>query len=246
MTEHELVQQSKDPAALIEIALKSNATAETLERLFALQERWQANEARKAYVEAVAAFKAEAPKISRNRHVKHNDFWHATLDRIVAAAAPVMSKHGLSHRWETQHGDGGAITVSCVLTHVGGHEERVTLSAKPDDSGRKNSIQAIGSTVTYLQRYTLMAITGLAASDADDDGESAEQSEPITTEQAEEIKQMLLDTDSDVPRFLETVSKACKLPAPIENVDSMPSSAYGKAMAALRMKQRMSKEDGDE
>ena len=42
----------------------------------------------------------------------------------------------------------------------------------PDNSGSKNSIQAIGSTTTYLQRYTLFSILGLAAGE-DDDGSAA-------------------------------------------------------------------------
>jgi hypothetical protein len=53
-----------------------------------------------------------------------------------------------------------------------GHSERTTLSATADTSGSKNSIQAIGSTVTYLQRYTLLAAVGLAAG-GDDDGQAA-------------------------------------------------------------------------
>lgn len=63
------------------------------------------------------------------------------------------------------------IRVTCVLTHSRGHSERVWLQAARDDSGNKNSIQAVGSTVTYLQRYTLLAATGMAVQDQrDDDG----------------------------------------------------------------------------
>jgi len=40
-------------------------------------------------------------------------------------------------------------------------------------SGNKNPIQAIASTVSYLERYTLLAITGLTTKDMDDDGKNA-------------------------------------------------------------------------
>ena len=51
-----------------------------------------------------------------------------------------------------------------------GHSEAVSIAGPLDDSGQKNGIQQIGSTITYLERYTLMAIMGLAAHDQDDDG----------------------------------------------------------------------------
>jgi ERF superfamily len=63
--------------------------------------------------------------------------------------------------------------VTCILTHQMGHSEETTLAGAPDNSGSKNSIQAIGSTVTYLERYTLLAATGLAAANGDNDGQGA-------------------------------------------------------------------------
>ena len=46
-----------------------------------------------------------------------------------------------------------------------------------DQSGSKNGFQAIGSAVTYLQRYTLKAALGLSA-EVDDDAQSATDREP--------------------------------------------------------------------
>ena len=51
-----------------------------------------------------------------------------------------------------------------------GHSESVTLDAFKEDSGTKNNIQAMGSSITYLERYTLFAATGLASEEQDDDG----------------------------------------------------------------------------
>jgi hypothetical protein len=48
------------------------------------------------------------------------------------------------------------------------------MSAPPDASGGKNTIQQIASTVTYLQRYTLLAITGVATKGQDDDARGAQ------------------------------------------------------------------------
>jgi hypothetical protein len=159
------------PRGLLALAVQQNADLDKLERLMALQERWEANEARKAYVGAMAAFKANPPSLTKNKHVAFGNtkYDHATLDHVTDTIGAALHGHGLSHRWEVDQIE-GKIKVACVLTHVLGHSERVTMEAPADTSGQKNSIQAIGSTVTYLQRYTLLAATGMAAKGMDDDG----------------------------------------------------------------------------
>ena len=74
--------------------------------------------------------------------------------------------------------DAGMIRVSCIITHVLGHSEQVSLQCGADQSGKKNNIQAVGSTVTYLERYTLLAATGIAVKDQDDDARRSESPEP--------------------------------------------------------------------
>jgi len=159
------------PMAMLQIAVQQGADLEKLQKLMDLQERWEKNEARKAFVTALTAFKSNPPTLTKNKHVKFGttEYDHATLDKVTEIVGKALSQHGLSHRWEVEQKD-AAITVACVLTHEKGHSERVQMQATADTSGSKNSIQAIGSTVTYLQRYTLLAATGLAAKAQDDDG----------------------------------------------------------------------------
>jgi len=111
----------------------------------------------------MASFKAHPPRIAKNKHVKfgNTEYDHATLDNVCEVLTKALSDVGISHRWETEQRD-GKIIVTCVLTK-GVHSERTSLEAVADSSGSKNAIQAIGSTVTYLQRYTLLAATGMAA-----------------------------------------------------------------------------------
>lgn len=146
-----------------------------LEQLLKVKQQWEENEARKAFVAAMAAFKADPPTILKSKHVDIQGgakFSHATLASVCDGVIASLSQHGLSHKWEIEQKD-KLITVTCILTHALGHQERTTLSGAPDDSGRKNAIQQVGSTVTYLERYTLMAAVGLAAKDMDNDGGGA-------------------------------------------------------------------------
>ena len=152
-----------------------------MERLMGLQERWDANEAKKAYHAAMAAFKQNPPTILKDKHVEFTTskgttaYDHATIGNVVKQIVAALAEHDLSHSWSTEQLDGGQVAVTCTITHKAGHSESVTLKAGRDESGGKNSIQALGSAITYLQRYTLLAITGLAVEDgSDDDGRGAD------------------------------------------------------------------------
>lgn len=162
---------SVTPMQLIQAAVNQNADIDKLAKLMDLQMRWEANEAKKAFVEAMNAFKAAPPEIIKNKLVAYKEvsYRHATLDQVCDKVTEGLSKHGISHRWRTEQSE-GLIRVTCILTHFLGHSEETTLCAGPDSTGSKNAIQAISSAVTYLERYTLLAATGLAAANTDDDG----------------------------------------------------------------------------
>jgi hypothetical protein len=163
------------PAGLLQIAVKQGATVEKLAQLLELQERWQASQARQAYNAAMAKFKRKPPKLIKNEHVKsgNTEYDYATLDHVTEAITKTLSAVGINHRWKVSQST--EITVTCVLTHEMGHSEETTLRAIPDTTGSKNSIQAIGSTVTYLERYTLLAAMGMAAAGMDNDGRLADE-----------------------------------------------------------------------
>lgn len=145
-----------------------------LKELLDVQERWEAMEAKKAYVQAMSAFKANPPEIIKDKTVGYKDvkYKHASLHNVTTKINSELSKHGLTASWVTSQ-DNGSIKVTCKITHIMGHSEETCLSAPPDATGSKNAIQAIASTVTYLERYTLLALTGLATADQDDDGKAA-------------------------------------------------------------------------
>jgi hypothetical protein len=163
------------PLGLLQMAVQQKANVDQLTKLFELHERWQAGQACQAFHAAMAKFKQRPPKILKNKHsiLDGMEYDHATLDHVTEAITESLSAVGITHRWVVSQSH--EIAVTCALTHEMGHREETTLSALPDTSGNKNSIQAIGSTVTYLERYTLLAATGMAAAGTDNDGRSADE-----------------------------------------------------------------------
>ena len=227
--ENQVVKTSVSPNELIKQAISTGADLDELDKLLTLQERWESNEARKAYHQAMADFKANPPKIDKDRKVSYaagggkTTYSHASLANVTQKINSELSKHGLSASWTTkQNGD---IVVTCKITHSKGHSEETTLSAPADTSGSKNNIQAIGSTITYLERYTLLALTGLATFDQDDDGHIAE-AEYITEQQQHIIADMILAVNGKLDKFLSGVMKVDKL-------ENILAKDYQKAIAAL-------------
>ena len=166
------------PAGLLAMAVEKDLPLEKLEKLMDLKDRHDKNEARKAFVVAMNAFKADPPKIIKDATVRYEnndgsmtEYTHASLGNIAMVVGGALSRYGLSNRWDIAQGDKGRITVTCVITHEFGGSISVPMEGSADQSGGKNNIQAVASTVTYLQRYTLLSAVGLAATDTDNDGQ---------------------------------------------------------------------------
>jgi hypothetical protein len=171
-----------NPASVLVYAMEKGADMAQIEKLLDLQMKWEANEARKAFVADMAEFKRNPPKIVKDKLVGYENrdgtftgYKHATLGNVTNAVIEGLAAHGFSHAWEPEQRD-GKIHVTCIITHKLGHSTRTTLDSAKDDSGKKNSIQAVGSAISYLQRYTLLLACGLATHDqTDDDGQGAEE-----------------------------------------------------------------------
>lgn len=175
------VAHAVTPMMLIQQASAQGASIEQMAQLFELKLRVEADEARKAFNEAMARFKSNPPRITKNvqKQAGQMALNYASLDHVCDALIPALAQHGLRHAWAMKQ-DGSMMTVTCTLTHELGHSEGTSMTAGYDQSGGKNGIQAIASAQTYLQRYTLLAATGQAAGGMDDDGVGSGTSQPKT------------------------------------------------------------------
>lgn len=220
------------PMEMLNRAMMSGAAPEILEKMMALQERWEKNEARKAFDRAMSAAKAEIPPIRKNRTVSFGAgktaYQHEDLSEIERTVVPILSRHELSYRFRTNVTD-KSIVVTCIVSHQDGHREENSLPGPADTSGSKNALQAIGSTVTYLQRYTLKAALGLSASD-DDDATSISGGGDLTEDQKKKLGDALVEAGADVVRF-------CRLYG-IEDPNDLPARQFADAMAKLERKQQ--------
>lgn len=164
---------ANSPAAMMMQAMSQGADLAQIEKMMDLQDRWERKEAEKAYNAAFAAFKAEAVRIVKGRKVTDGPLRgkeYAELHDVVDAVTPALSRHGLSTAWKLTRDEKDWIEVTCTLKHIGGHSESVSMGGPPDAGGAKNALQARASTKSYLERYTLKAICGVAEGGDDMDG----------------------------------------------------------------------------
>lgn len=224
----------REPTAmdLVRDAIAQGAPLEVIREVKALaleMDQWQA---RKAFNEAFAKFKAEAVSIERNRKVTDGPLKgrrYAELVSFVEAATPALSAHGLSASWSITRDEKDWIEVTCVVEHLLGGSKQVSLGGPPDTGGAKNALQARISTVTYLERATFKAACGLAEQGDDDDGRAAgAPTAPITDKQAAEITAKLADTGADEAMFFDYFD--------IEKVADLPASKFDQAIRMLNMK----------
>jgi hypothetical protein len=175
---------------LLRLAMERNATPEQLGQFMDLVERQRKAEAEQGYVRAMVAFKKVAPSIvkdagasfdAKNRQTgeKTNvNYDYATLGHICEQIIVCLAEAGISHDWSVaqpgQGQDANMICTTCTLTHELGHSKSATVKFPADPTGSKNPLQAIGSAITYGERYSLLAVCGIAVKEqGDDDGRAA-------------------------------------------------------------------------
>lgn len=122
----------------------------------------QKSESIAALAAALAKAQGEMENAGKNSVNPHFRSKYADLAEIINTVRPVLSKHGLA---VTQFPafEGGTAHVETVLTHASGEWMSGTCSAPV----QKSDPQGVGSALTYLRRYSLAAVCGLAQEDDD-------------------------------------------------------------------------------
>lgn len=97
---------------------------------------------------------------------------YADLSSVWNACRGPLSKNGLAIVQTIQQREGGEV-LHTLLGHASGQwiSSIMPIKSKSESKG-SNDIQQLGSALTYLRRYSLSAIVGIAPDD-DDDGNTA-------------------------------------------------------------------------
>lgn len=225
------------PMAMISRAVASGASMEMVKELLDLRNLIAEQEAKAEYANAKAEAMSEMPTVPMSGR-GHNGRPYATLRDITSITKPVLARHGLSLGFDVQV-ESDAVIVRAKLLHRNGYEELTPPMQMPlDKSGSKNSIQAIGSSQTYGERYTAQALLGLSlGDDLDDDGRVAGVGPTITAEQFETLRDKLEASGSDEGQFLRFFGA--------DDLHTFPSAKFADAVRALDQKAKQNAKRGD-
>ena len=140
-----------------------------------------------------------ATKGSVNPHFKSR---YADLAEVLNTVRPVLAANGLSVV-QSPSFDGTVAHVTTTIAHSGGGYIYGTMSCVP----AKQDGQGIGAATTYLRRYSLAAVCGIAQED--DDGNTAAHNKPaivhplITSAEVTRIKEAIETLAIDQEAFLK-------------------------------------------
>lgn len=160
-------------------------------------------------------YAAGAKKTGKNLHA---EFMYFELSDIVPVAAPIFAKYNLLLMPTFENGNAEAVVINTEKP-----DERINFSiplqfiAEPGKF-RMNEVQGVGAAVTYYRRYLYMIVLDLVEADSFD-GESnntetdntpapAPKKKPATTEQRQEIKKTLTNSDGEADDLQKSALKA--------------------------------------
>ncbi len=223
----------KTPMEMATDFLNANGDLTSLKEMMVLQREHDAYQAKKAYTKAMAEAKKNPPKIFKTKQVgfaskKPNkgptNYKHADLGDVTGKINEWLANVCISSSFIPDQSQTG-IKITCTLTHELGHSESVSLFAGADTTGNKNGIQAIGSTISYLERYTILALTGLATHDQDDDGNKFESVKFISETQVSELTDLINEKIKVASDYLEHLD--------IKSIEELPEQRFNATKSEL-------------
>lgn len=129
---------------------------------------------------ALAKAQGEVDNAAKNAENPHFRSKYADLAEVINTVRPVLAKHGLAvTQWPGFNAETGEVTLQVLLTHESGEWVEHHASCPIG----KRDAQGVGSGTTYLRRYTLAALAGVAQED--DDGNAASQPAPKAASHAD-------------------------------------------------------------
>ena len=226
--------EDQTPVTLLHQALAMGTDPDTLQKFMDLQERYEANEARKAYAADMAKCQAKMEPIVANAENDHTRSSYAKLGHINKQITPIYTRYGFSISFG--HGKPereGEIRTTARVLHKLGHFEDFFIDLPADDAGsqgtvNKTPIHARASSNTYGQRYIVKGIFNLSLMDEDDDGNLAGGvSGGVEEDQAMKLAAMI--TDWDIPNG----GKAIMREFGIDDWAQLPAKKFEKAVQRI-------------
>jgi len=193
MTEKKVavVKRKNEVGKFIEQAIAKGLPVETMKELFLLQKEVKAEQAKEAFVTALAEFQKVCPVIKKTKKVLNKNgtlrYLYAPLEAIIEQIKKPLSESGISYTWKVENKD-KLVKAIIKVTHIFGHSETSSFEVPIDSNEYMTLPQRYASSLTFVKRYTLCNALGISTGDEDTDATDVNK-EPDT--QSKKAKIML-------------------------------------------------------
>ncbi len=229
------------PMQLIQAVIERGGDVDPgkLEKLMALQERFEKSQAVKAYNAAMKICQESMPTVFKDAENTHTRRRYATLEGVQAVVKPVYTQHGFSLSFGTDTSPvEGHLRIVCDVLHVAGHQTRHVLDIPRDGAGARggagvmNAVQGVGSSVSYGRRYLTLMIFNVTLAGDDNDAQGAN----CSPTEVKEIRKLITEVEGlgipfDHAAFLKFLG--------VSELERLPKTSLMKALHAINEKRRV-------
>lgn len=113
---------------------------------------------------------------------------YAPLDEVLNIVRPIIAKHGLTIiQSQNLDKEGGLVTIKTLLLHSSGEFIETEVTSPFENLKGMNSYQSMGACITYLRRYAISSMFGIA-SEEDTDANIPQQKKQTLTQKAPQLQ----------------------------------------------------------
>lgn len=175
---------------LIAKAIDKDTSVEVMEKLLAMRKEFLAEQAKKAFDEAMAKFQKECPVIEKTKPVYEKGsttairYKYAVLDSIVSQTKNAIASNGLSYSFDELK-DEKFTTIICTVTHIAGHSRQTSFKIPIGTEAYMSDVQKHGARMTFGKRYAFCNAFGIITGDEDNDAQDTGKSSSQQTQPAQ-------------------------------------------------------------
>lgn len=143
---------------------------------------------------ATALSKLQGEILNATKDKQGYNYSYADLAQILDISRPLMSKHGLSLTQMPTTQTDGKIGLTSLLIHTSGQSIQSFFELPIEGAAKMSTAQACGSVITYMRRYALAAILGIAQTDEDASSQQVKKAKASIND--DDLKKALVDIEA--------------------------------------------------
>jgi len=211
--------------------IREGATLEETKQYYAFLREIQRDEARIMFDADFVVMQGELPEVPKLGRIDHGGgrgYNYARWEDINDHIKPVLQKYGFGLRFDIITETESLFEIEAILVHRSGYSICTRKKLPIDKSGAKNIVQAYGSTQSYAQRYSAIALLNLTSrnEDTDANGKGPNPPEKISDDQAVALVMAIKDSGRSADWF-------CKF-AHIDLIANLAPERYDAALAYVK------------